>query len=179
MLRKERRVAECPIVFLDVDGVLNSYDQFEESKRLRGMAPKHVAELARVLRETGAKVVVSSVWRFEVGFDGRTKLGTRFGDELAEKGEDGKLVRQRIIGRTKDLWASAPDSKNIRGFEIQTWREEHGHTGPFVIVDDDSDMGPLRHRLVNADNALGLTRKEGDEMIRLLAGDAIETGRVL
>lgn len=161
-------MADFPIIFLDVDGVLNSYDQLEESKRLRGMAPKHVAELARVLRETDAKVVVSSVWRFELNDDGSSRRGTRFRDELLEKGDDGRLVLKRIIGRTKDLWGKAPDKKNVRGFEIQTWREEHGHVGSFVIVDDDSDMGPLKPRLVKTDNALGLTRKEGDEMIRLL-----------
>jgi hypothetical protein len=161
-------VADFPIIFLDVDGVLNSYDQLKESKRLRGMAPKHVAELARVLRETDAKVVVSSAWRFELNDDGSSRRGTRFRDELLEKGDDGRLVLKRIIGRTKDLWEKAPDKKSVRGFEIQTWREEHDHDGTFVIVDDDSDMGPLKPRLVKTDNALGLTRKEGDEMIRLL-----------
>lgn len=156
------------IIFLDVDGVLNSVDQLEESKRLRGMAPKHVAELARILRETDARIVVSSVWRFEVGFDGRTKLGTRFGDELAEKGDDGELIRRRIIGRTGDLWGKAPDKRNVRGFEIATWREEHEHTGPFVIIDDDSDMGPLKPHLVKTDNHYGLTAERADEVIRRL-----------
>lgn len=125
------------------------------------MALVHVAELARILLETGASVVVSSAWRH----GGYLNQGSRLHDELAEKGEDGALVLSRIIGITPDLWR---EPGNIRGNEIQRWIDEHEYTGAFVIVDDDSDMGHLAPYLVQTSFETGLTREIADEIIRRL-----------
>ncbi len=157
-----------PIIFLDVDGVLNSWWLLEESKNLRGMAAFHVALLADVLRKTEARIVVSSTWRFEVGDDGSTRPGTRFHDELAEKGENGALVLSRIVGRTKDLWDWVA-GKSIRGNEIRRWIEDHGTPWAFVVVDDDFvDVSPLVRTSMNR----GLTRAKADEMILALARES-------
>ena len=60
------------IIFLDIDGVLNglsttTYAQPDTmmpgERGFTGMDPIMVASLNRVLRETGAVIVVSSTWR--------------------------------------------------------------------------------------------------------------------
>lgn len=115
------------VIFLDVDGVLNSIgsvialgspnDYFD---------PVSVGLIARLCRETGAKIVVSSTWRI-----GRTVEQIR--DELARAGAP--QLREYIVDRTKDFQA-------IRGKQIARWIEDNGFEGSYVIVDDDSDMLP-------------------------------------
>lgn len=56
------------VLFLDVDGVLNSrthpaFGFHKEAPGLMGMAPEHGAILQEVLNSTGAKIVISSTWR--------------------------------------------------------------------------------------------------------------------
>ncbi len=157
-----------PILFLDVDGVLNSIDQLDESRRFLGMAPMHVAALARILAETDAKVVVSSAWRI-----GGIGPGSRFWDELSRHGANGELVLRRVVDKTDSLWNEAPDKQSVRGFEIQSWREKNGHAGPFVIVDDDSDMGPLKPHLVKTTSQRGLTPAIANQIIRRFRRESI------
>jgi hypothetical protein len=156
------------IVFLDVDGVLNSYHHVEDSLHLRGMAHAHVEQLARILRETKAKVVVSSTWR-KWGLE----AGARFHDELQNRhGAEGELILSRTIGRTVDGYADGlprdAERRVLRGTEIQHWLDTHEPVESFVILDDDQDMGPLMHRLVRTSMANGLTPELADEAIRKL-----------
>lgn len=57
------------VIFLDVDGVLNSNDYIEYTSKnnvkgiLEEIDPKKIDMLKQVLNITGAKIVVSSSWR--------------------------------------------------------------------------------------------------------------------
>jgi predicted mannosyl-3-phosphoglycerate phosphatase (HAD superfamily) len=48
------------IIFLDIDGVLNNYNTLGEGLNWESNAVKI---LKRIIKETGAKVVLSSTWR--------------------------------------------------------------------------------------------------------------------
>src|SRR5512135_1586605 len=69
------------LVFVDFDGVLTNANSFDRSKGgrsgLQAVAdPACVRALNRVLRETGASIVVSSTWRLFGGLPFvRAKLG--------------------------------------------------------------------------------------------------------
>ena len=143
-----------PVLFLDVDGVLNSarflrenpgaFDRGEDEAG--AMDTVAVARLEQVLVRTGALIVVSSTWRI---------LNTveQILDFLHRRG----APSAKIIGVT-------PHLTGYRGEEIKTYLKEHPEVTRFAIVDDDSDMAPYHHKLVKT------TWEEGmlDEHVELL-----------
>ena len=140
-----------PIVFLDFDGVLNS-DAWIYSHSERGfdhIDPSRVELVNGLLHQTKAHVVVSSAWRIL-----HSLPALRRG--LASKG-----FRGSILGTT--------DRRGpIRGAEIQRWLTENQHDGPFVILDDNSDMGHLLPFLVKTDLATGITAADVERAAAML-----------
>ena len=53
----------CPLIFLDVDGVLNSHD-FNHAAKSNTLHRDKVDRLNRVIASTGARLVLSSAWRY-------------------------------------------------------------------------------------------------------------------
>jgi hypothetical protein len=53
------------VVFLDIDGVLNCSKTNNPRKLPYVIDPKLLKRLKRLLRRTGAKVVLSSTWRYD------------------------------------------------------------------------------------------------------------------
>ena len=54
------------IIFLDIDGVLNSMDYFKQTKDCKGYTeinPEKVKLLKEIVDRTGSKIVLSSTWR--------------------------------------------------------------------------------------------------------------------
>lgn len=153
------------VIFLDIDGVLNSHKFFKErNEEAEGVRPfngdrieykladidlKAVALLNDLFEKTGAKVVISSVWRLSLSVD---QLKTIF-KRVGFKGE--------IIDKTVQL-------RSIRGLEIAQWMETNPGVESFVILDDDSDMGDLMNRLVKTTFDDGLTENEVVKAVALL-----------
>jgi hypothetical protein len=137
------------IVFLDMDGVLNSHEFFNgrkpwtnsppDDKRPEYWAvmvdPEAVERLNRIIAATGAKVVISSSWRYHVPPDMMQKV-------LELRGFKGE-----VIGRTPtagQVHASGILVSLTRGHEIETWLVKNRHLNVmdyFVILDD---MGPTQ-----------------------------------
>lgn len=127
------------IIFLDIDGVLNSCWFMER------LAPPHMAldmpdvdlenvkYLNAIIRATGAKVVLSSSWR---------KI--RELKDVADYLTVNCGLRADIIDKTPNLFAQHKQ----RGDEIAEWLDDHPEVESFVILDDDQDMGELMPRLV-------------------------------
>ena len=88
------------LIFLDIDGVLNSHDYFlkrysETGKMQGGIRPESIdpdalRRLERILEETDAKIIVSSTWRL-----GQTVEQLQ---DLLESA--GFLYPETIVGRT-------------------------------------------------------------------------------
>lgn len=151
------------IIFLDIDGVLNCDDTFIKQRaeydkdreayleKLKNhhfsedvdIDKKLVEELNKIIRATGAKIVVSSSWRI-----GRTV------EELRHL-----LKRNGCIGEVIDR--TGRSSHGIRGFEIQEWIDTHKefHIENFIILDDDADMEHLYSFLIRHNFRYGLTPK--------------------
>lgn len=156
-----------PIVFLDMDGVLVTratcgkprqdppYDCYSR------VDPACVAQLNRITDATGAVIVVSSSWRH-----GSERRFQKLKVYLADMG-----VHARIIGRTPQLsgWTGTIWVSKQRGDEIQDWISAAGADVPFVILDDESDMAHLKHRLVQTTFDHGLTREHADAAIAMLS----------
>jgi histidinol phosphatase-like enzyme len=153
--------AKMKILFLDIDGVLNSGNYI---KRLDGrfddpkyqIDPEAVVRLNAITQLTGCKIVVSSTWRLAF-------LG-QMADPL--RSLQGCLQMYGITGEVIDMTPNKPNStRNRRGKEIQAWLDEHySEVEVFVIVDDDSDMGRLCKNQVKTLFAEGLQ----DPHVRLI-----------
>lgn len=125
-------------LFLDIDGVLNHDEWFEsddyrhhqQNWRVSMFDPKCVERVNTILRETGAKLVVSSSWRsmsdLEEIFEG-VGLPTEFD---VTPHADMIYSREEYHEDSEVFW---------RGSEIKYYLERHPHSS-YVILDDDCDM---------------------------------------
>jgi hypothetical protein len=141
-----------------VDGVLNNPSCY--SRRTENgipADPKCVAALNRILRETGAQIVLSSTWRM----DGMEFCGSRFT-------EWGVIVP--IFDVTPEL------VQRGRGREIEAWLNGYaGEVEAFVILDDTGKMEPYLDRLVLVDERSGLTEADADRAIAILTAPRSDT----
>jgi len=161
------------IIFLDIDGVLNSRQSMEKTKQqypnkeIRVDTPHldHIRWLNKITDATGAKLVISSTWRSDFSVVG----WNRYFDLLN--------VHADVISKT-------PKLDSYRGTEIQCWLLEHKskivkysdsqwfyYKEPienFVILDDDSDMEDLLPHLIKINNEIGLTEEDADKAIKIL-----------
>ena len=118
------------VIFLDIDGVLNSLGSvIALGNPNHHLDPVAVKLIERVCKETGAKIVVSSSWRI-----GRTV--EQIQQELCSIGAAG--VAEHIVGRTGD------GHNGHRGRQIKEWIEKNSPDCTFAITDDDSDMLPAQ-----------------------------------
>lgn len=127
------------LIFLDVDGVLNSqnyvvsehdrlgHDNYIKEYLSQGgipFDPHCINNLKNVLEVTGALICVSSTWR--LCEDQRKRLNEALGEYC-----------YRIIGYTKHL-------STIRGIEIDNFlndlKQIKSPLEKYIIIDDDNDM---------------------------------------
>jgi hypothetical protein len=141
------------VVFLDVDGVLTNLPFLRDRPAcdVHALDPKNVAALNELTTWTGAKIVISSTWRVKHNLPNLRKM-------LLSQGIQGD-----IVGRTPEI----PGAD--RGAEIQTWLDTTKYPiDRFVILDDDSDMGPLKPYLIRTTFSCGLTSDDVRRAARLL-----------
>lgn len=160
------------VLFLDIDGVLNS-DALTERVGLCGCrdiaCPKHldvgaVRHLDAIVRRTNARVVISSTWRKQ--FAMRDIV-----DSLRRLGFSGV-----VVGQTPALPSRRPDgSERVRGDEIAAWVAAVD-VEAFAILDDNDDMGPVRDRLIHIDPASGLQPEHVERAVAMLTPPITSTG---
>ena len=157
------------IIFLDIDGVLsprwwNSDKQSDNYGCL--FDAKAVANLAKIVEETEAEIVISSSWK-NVGL---VELQNMWRD----RGLPGKIVDITPDYMSDELLLKE-DSADMdylyeRGSEIQGWLLLHGDdVGRYVIIDDMDDILPeqLSH-FVQTDPEFGITIDDVKKIVHLL-----------
>ena len=132
------------VIFLDVDGVLNSK---LDGNSIKLRTDSYLRLLREIIMATGAQIVLSSSWRC-----GPVKAIKNLKSRLAEYGLE-------IMDSTPVLSGSS-----CRGDEIRQWLDNNGQSvGRFVILDDDDDMAEfIDTHLVQTDSEIGL--QEGDAL---------------
>lgn len=124
------------LIFLDIDGVLNTHNDFfeasyyghEHNKGNEILSRANLAVLDRLIDHTGAKIVVSSTWRFHFK---NSQLHEMF------KARGFKAPRTTFIGQTPDLRmgiTSGPEY--FRSKEIHAFLEDRDDVESYVILDD-------------------------------------------
>lgn len=163
------------VIFLDIDGVLN-YTQWYVSDRNPGnlngqegdIDPMCVERVLRIVKETGAKVVISSDWR--ISWEGTLMRLEKMG-----------LTRDIVIDKTPELiWTRMtkyeymlsdedPDYEFSRGREVDLWLEAHPECTNFVIIDDRMDFTDEQEsHFVHVNSMCGLTDDNVDIAIMIL-----------
>lgn len=136
------------VIFLDFDGVLNSwpfkqarpplprpsYEMTRDELHDRAIDGAAIARLNVIVERTGAVVVVSSMWR----------------TMLLRADLRGLLARNGFTGKTID---KTPGAGGNRGEQIRQWLDNVIKAGrtidAFVIIDDEDDFATFgRKRLV-------------------------------
>ena len=157
------------IIFLDIDGVLsprwwNSDKQSDNYGCL--FDAKAVANLAKIVEETDAEIVISSSWK-DMGLV-----------ELQNMWRDRDLPG-KIVDITPDYMSDElllkEDSADMdylyeRGSEIQGWLLLHGDdVSRYVIIDDMDDILPEQQsHFVQTDPEVGITNDDVKKVVHLL-----------
>ena len=147
------------IIFLDVDGVLNSISNlikvYEKTHRQHSgynypFDEKCLENLRLLVEETNSKIVITSTWR-------RNEKGIK---KLLEILSNYHLDKE-VIGYT-------PILNKSRGEEIKKYLSSLDYNPNFIIIDDDNDMGELLPYLINTNNYYGLTSEDANNGIKIL-----------
>ena len=154
------------VIFLDIDGVLNTaraHIAFGSSQ----WDPVGVAILNRVCKETGAKLVISSVWR------GSMENWMHAHQILDAVGLGRHGICHSQLGfpeydRNSQSHRTAPGHDNPRGRKIQDWLDEYSPDN-YVILDDDCDMlsSQAKH-FVKCNGHEGIGYAQYDRMVSIL-----------
>lgn len=162
------------VIFLDMDGVLNSikyYNKRRMDREINGpfcdrygneKLPRHAMEidpeamalLKEFVEPNNITLVISSTWRKLFSVEQMKEL-------FALRGWD----NAPIIGKTQSY-----NSSYCRGHEINGWLSENPDVEKFAIIDDDSDMteDQKRNNFVHTRHATGLEQEHIEELKTIL-----------
>ena len=152
------------IIFLDIDGVLNSRNTDETFMGIPFVSEDKILLLKEIIGATGSEIVLSSSWR--LGWVKKEKSITTgmdvwYFDALKEKLNEFGID---FFGYTDDL--------GHRGFEITRWLKNHAQEQieSYIVIDDMDarELIPHENRLVQTATSYGLTESEVEEAISLL-----------
>lgn len=163
------------VIFLDVDGVLNSFSTLNKDDSLESDLIIH---LAKIVKATNAKIILSSSWRLSAAAL-RELMDTLMWYNLSISGctQDGVDVRDFEHTQFENAVPTKKygSSNNItydRGAEIAMWLLQHDFAvEKFVIIDDeDVDIKNwFSKEVVKTNFNKGLTMEDAAKAIKLLS----------
>lgn len=152
-------------LFLDIDGVLNTDDFLRRGRAAKAwdvypadygymIDPFHVGILKSVIDECkGVQVILSSAWRIIPGVI-----------------ETSKILREAGMGSGFSFAGETP-SNGRRGQAIKEYLDERKiDPAGICILDDNTDIDPLKHRWVRTLPNEGLTPEKAAQVIDMLKG---------
>lgn len=141
------------VIFLDVDGVLNSRNTIRITSWGNTFVETALVEnLKQIIKATGAKVVLSSSWRYDRDDPVRNTEFLELRSELEKHGI-------QFFGFTPEL--------HDRSEDIDQWLTQHPETENFVILDD-SNITLNQDHWVKTTMSHGLGQEETNQAIRIL-----------
>ena len=150
------------IIFLDIDGVLNTGRYRKILKKTEYMSsddsqfffdPITMRNLSELVSKNDAKIVISSTWRYN-----RDKKDDIYWNMLMGNLRQFNL-EDKVIGVTPDL-REQYNTIRCRGYEIKEWLDTKKEIiDGFVIIDDDDNMKPFMDKLAYCDEFYGLSNE--------------------
>lgn len=161
------------VIFLDIDGVINTKEWHSKMTKSTpkdeyGYAfdPIAVANLAHIVDETGAEIVISSSWKFY----GVSKLR-----EMWQKRNLPGNILDITPNYVSDEMLLNANLEEIqigvcRGNEIKEWLSRHeDEVINYAIVDDFDDLLPEQEdHVVLTDSLIGITERDAAKAIAIL-----------
>ena len=153
------------VIFLDIDGVLNSsvYDRMCKGNE-GNIDQTRLPLIKKIVDETNAKIVLSSSWR------------SHWSKDASRCDSVGKELDILFASCQLEIFDKTPEvPENDRAEEIRTWLNQNQTAERFVILDDIRfGWGDLQENLVSTNYRIGrgLEERHVRESIRLLNGTA-------
>ena len=157
------------VIFLDIDGVLNTgYRNGKKDKYGYAFDPAAVANLAHIIDETGADIIISSSWKFY----GVPKLRKMW--EIRNLPGTILDITPNTVSDEMLLNANLDEMELgvCRGNEIKEWLSKHkGEVSNYVIIDDFDDLLlEQEEHTVLTDSLIGITEFDAEKAIMILNG---------
>jgi hypothetical protein len=115
------------ILFLDIDGVLNSEVYYKTTSHLENNSsrfdPLSVEFIKKLVEEFSLRIVISSTWRYGAA------------DRLMHELKNSKLIKYLY-----HEWFTPVIHPAHRGTEIKLWIDLHPEVTDYIIIDDDENM---------------------------------------
>lgn len=150
------------IIFLDIDGVLNGNDTdtFAPSGAI-GVSDNKISLLKNIIDATGAKIVLSSTWRYD-----------------RPSGKDYQYLRNKLSEHGISIYDYTPDIHSPRrGMEISSWLAKHPEVDNWIVIDDIefSDFGrnEFYGHLVITNPHCGLTEADIEKAIGIFNNEIL------
>lgn len=142
------------IIFLDVDGVLNSV---QDGFSINLKTDKHLKLLEQLVKETNSNIVLSSSWR--IGFGRSFSLSNTLISRLKEHGLS-------IL----DITPEREDGN--RSLEIKEWIGKNPVKNILILDDEEFDIGNIfLNNFVKTNNEIGLQEDDVKRGIKILNND--------
>lgn len=144
------------VIFLDIDGVMNSSTTMTGSEKMWEIHSVLVERLNRIIERTGAKLVLSSTWRLDPDWR-----------EVMKKAG----IAEVFLGITPRMPHPPGFGAEFmeRGKEIEEWLSINPYgVKKYCIIDDDSDMLPYQKQFKTSHLKGGLTEEITEDIINYL-----------
>ena len=144
-------------IFLDIDGVLNTgrNDCLDPERNGHPFDSEAVLNLGRIVRETGARIVISSSWR-HMGVGKLREMWGRWG------------LPGDVGGVTPGVWGEDV-AFPTRGEEIKAWLETCPSPVSYVVLDDfDEHAAGQEGRWVIVNPHPGISADDAENAISIL-----------
>ncbi len=156
-------------IFIDFDGVLNSDNNFQCLCKAGKPTMDEfgtvfdsvcVRNFRTIIDATGAKIVVTSSWRYLLGFEGLCEMWKK------------RNLPGKVYSTTPMAMLLEQNESNVRGMEIDNWLEKGKYNEDncrYVILDDvDEFTASQQSHLINVNPLTGLTEQDVEKAIELL-----------
>ncbi len=162
------------VIFLDIDGVLNTYDTRKTVAGYNFVEDNLVQMLKQLVARTGAKLVLSSTWR-----EGWAMI--EHPEEFPKVSQADIRLFEALREKLQEYGMELTDYTPIfgtRGQEIDYWLQ-HGAQEPveaFVILDDMSgrELRPHSRYLVQTGMSSGLMQHHIEKAVAILNAEDTE-----
>lgn len=162
MVEKSCWEIKMKVIFLDIDGVLNFNGCRNKIDGVYFVNDNKIKLLKQIIDRTGAKIVLSSTWRFG-WFDCDSGTDSIDAEHFTKLKEKLKEFGIELLSRT-------PVLAGYRGSEIKRYIEKWDgeEIEKFIILDDNADMKPYMERLIQTSFKTGLTQKNVERAVKML-----------
>lgn len=170
------------ILFLDIDGVLNSerWNQEHEQKICEGVLIDRtkIDLLSGIIMKTGAEIVLHSGWKFWLD---------EFLNPLRKESE---ILMQLLSDQGMKIYDVTPDFSTeeirrtrkfsrVKAKEILGWLELHSEVTGWAVLDDlDLHNDVVEEKQVKTDAKVGLTQENVVQVIEKLNGARVSLMRI-